>query len=215
MGEKIKMTKIIFWNVDTQYDFMKPEGRLAISGATNIERNLEYLTRIAAERKIKVVNTADYHNVDSRELSTTPNYTTTFPPHCLAGTKGVEFIDATKPVNPYVIDWKDQSFDPSKLEQHRNIVIYKDEFDAFHPTGAPHTEKVLSQLNPQKAIVYGVATNVCVDFAVRGLLKRGVEVYVPLDAIKELPGLPLEEVLKSWRMKGAILIRTNEISKYF
>ena len=215
MGEKIKMTKIIFWNVDTQYDFMKPEGRLAISGATNIERNLEYLTRIAAERKIKVVNTADYHNVDSRELSTTPNYTTTFPPHCLAGTKGVEFIDATKPVNPYVIDWKDQSFDPSKLEQHRNIVIYKDEFDAFHPTGAPHTEKVLSQLNPQRAIVYGVATNVCVDFAVKGLLQRGVEVYVPLDAIKELPGLPLEEVLKSWRMKGAILIRTNEISKYF
>ena len=211
MGEKIKMTKIIFWNVDTQYDFMKPEGRLAISGATNIERNLEYLTRIAAERKIKVVNTADYHNVDSRELSTTPNYTTTFPPHCLAGTKGVEFIDATKPVNPYVIDWKDQSFDPSKLEQHRNIVIYKDEFDAFHPTGAPHTEKVLSQLNPQRAIVYGVATNVCVDFAVKGLLQRGVEVYVPLDAIKELPGLPLEEVLKSWRMKGAILIRTNEI----
>lgn len=208
------MTRTIFWNVDTQYDFMKPQGKLSIPGATEIEGNLEYLTRIAVARGIKTVNTADYHTAESRELSDTPDYKNTFPPHCLMNTKGAEFIDATKPVNPYVIDWKDPTFDPAKVQKHRNIVLYKDEFDVFHPTGAPHTEKVLNELNPQRAIVYGVATNVCVDFAVRGLLKRGVDVYVPTDAIKELPGLPLEAVLDSWKKEGAVLIKTEEVGKY-
>lgn len=31
----------------------------------------------------------------------------------------------------------------------------------------------------------------CVDAAVRGLVKRGKEVYVVKDAIKELPKIPL------------------------
>jgi len=208
------MTKIIFWNVDTQYDFMKPDGKLAIPGAMEINGNLEYLTSMAAAHDITVVNTADYHTMDSSELSATPDFKTTFPPHCIAGTEGAEFIDATKPVNPYVIDWKDKAFDSKKIQEHRNLVIYKDEFDAFHSTGAPHTEKVLRELCPQRAIVYGVATNVCVDFAVRGLLQRGVEVYVPLDAIKELPGLPLEKVLDTWKKKGARLIRTQEVRRY-
>ena len=208
------MTRTIFWNVDTQYDFMKLDGKLSIPGATEIEGNLEYLTRFAAVHGIKVVNTADYHTLNSRELSDKPDFKTTFPPHCLAGTKGAEFVDATKPVNPYVVDWRDANFDPTELQKHRNIVLYKDEFDVFHPAGAPHTEKALNELNPQKAIVYGVATNVCVDFAVRGLLKRGVDVYVPTDAIKELPGLPLEKVLDSWKKEGAVLIKTTEVAKY-
>src|SRR3989344_4668526 len=167
--------KTIFWNVDTQYDFMKPDGKLSIAGATEIEGNLEHLTSLAASRGIKVVNTADYHHTNSRELSATPDYKTTFPAHCLEKTPGAEFIDATKPENPYVIHWMgmDEGHwkwpippDPAKIKEHRNIVLYKDEFDAFHPTGAPYTDKVLQVLTPQRAIVYGVATNVCVDFAV-------------------------------------------------
>lgn len=62
--------------------------------------------------------------------------------------------------------------------------------------------------------MYGVATNVCVDFAVKGLLQRGLQVYVPTDAIKELPGLPLEKVLESWKNEGVQLIRTDEVLKY-
>ena len=217
------MTKTIFWNVDTQYDFMKPDGKLSIPGAMEIEGNLEYLTALAAGRGITVVNTADYHSRYSREISETPDFKTTFPPHCLEGTLGAEFIEATKPVGPYTIPWlgMDEGYwkepippDPAKIQKHRNIVIYKDEFDAFHPTGAPYTDKVLQLLAPQRAIVYGVATNVCVDFAVKGLLQRGVVVYVPTDAIKELPNLPLEEVLDSWKQLGATLIKTNEVSKY-
>ncbi len=213
------MTTTIFWNVDTQYDFMRDDeeyhGKLVIPGARKIEGNLERLTALAAERELRVVNTADWHRRSSPEISETPDFRTTYPLHCLQGTKGAEYVPATRPENPFVINWMDAIIDPRKLQEgvqkHRSIVLYKDEFDVFHFRGGPHTDKILEILQPDRAIVYGVATNVCVDFAVRGLRKRGVEVYVPTDAIKELPHLPLSETLERWRAEGVHLITTADV----
>jgi len=205
--------KTIFWNVDTQYDFMRDDenykGKLAIPGAKAIERNLERLTELAAENEIVVVNTADWHIVESEELSEEPDFAKTFPEHCMKNTKGAEYVPATNPESPYAIDWKQEQLDKARVLQTRNLVLYKDKFDVF--TGTPHAEEVVKLLAPERAIVYGVATNVCVDCAVRGLLERKVQVYVPTDAIKELPNLPLP--YENWQRKGAILTTTDEIYK--
>jgi len=205
--------KTIFWNVDTQYDFMRDDeaykGRLAIPGAKAIEGNLEKLTAIAKQLGIKVINTADWHTIESEELSTNPDFTKTFPQHCMQDTKGAQFVPATNPENPYLIDWKQEQFDKEKVLQTRNIILYKDKFDIF--TGTPHSDKVVELIRPEKVVVYGVATNVCVDCAVKGLLERKVQVYVPTDAIKELPNLPLP--YENWQRKGAILTRTDDIYK--
>jgi nicotinamidase/pyrazinamidase len=212
--------KTIFWNVDTQYDFMRNDqghrGTLAIPGAIDIEPNLERLTKMADAAGIVVVNSADYHTMHSREISETPDFKTTFPAHCLRDTRGAEYVPATRPEDPYIIDWRDAGFDRKELREHRNIIILKDEFDVFHPTAAPHTKKVLDILRPDRVIVYGVATNVCVDYAVKGLLnfRKGTEVYVVTDAIKELPTLPLEQTLDVWRDAGARFIKTEEVGKY-
>jgi len=208
--------KIIFWNVDTQYDFMRNDesfkGKLPVPNAREIEGNLEKLTNFAKERKIQVVNTGDWHNSNSKEFSKNPDYKTTFPPHCLIRTKGAEFIPATNPENPYIIDWAAKGLDEDKLKITKDIILYKDAFDIFQ--GNKYSKEVVRIINPYKAIVYGVATNVCVDFAVRGLLAKGVGVYVPLDAIKELPKPPSEKTLNKWKNKGAILATTNQIIEY-
>jgi len=202
--------KTIFWNVDTQYDFMRPDGKLPVKDANLIEPNLKKLTEFAEKNNYQVVNTADWHNSKSEEISDNPNYRTTFPQHCMIRTEGAEFIQATKPKDPYMIDWQDDKIDPYEL-QTRNIVLYKDKFDIF--TGSKHANKVLEILNPDKAVVYGVATNVCVDYAINGLLDRKIKVYIPTDAIKELPNLQLEEILRNWERKGAILTTTEEITR--
>lgn len=212
----MKTIKTIFWNVDTQYDFMRNDdsfqGLLAIPGAREIEGNLELLTNIAREKRIQVVNTADWHNEYSKELSATPDFKTTFPKHCMQWTKGAGWIPATMPLRPFAVYWKTENFDEKRLAGHEgDIVIYKDEFDVF--TGSRHTEKILEIIKPEIAIVYGVATNVCVDYAVRGLLERNVRVYVPTDAIKELPNLPLQETLDDWVQKNAILTTTDAIAQ--
>ncbi|MFH1917238.1 MAG: cysteine hydrolase family protein [Nanoarchaeota archaeon] len=209
--------KTIYWNVDTQFDFMRNDesfsGKLAIPSAREIESNLEKLTKHAAQEDITVVNTADWHTWDSREISDTPDFKETFLPHCIMGSKGAQYIPATKPAKPYTIDWQDKEFYAERVNNTREIVLYKDEFDAFHPTGAPHTDKVIDIINPDRVILYGVATNVCVDFAVRGLLARGKEVYVVKDAIKELPG-DIEPIYAAWEKLGAKFTTTEEVVKH-
>ena len=212
--------KKIFWNVDTQYDFMREKGeyvgKLPVPGAQEIEKKLSELTKYARENKFKIINTADWHNKDSKEFSDNPDYKTTFPSHCIEGTKGAEFVEATRPINSYVIDWKDPNFSEEKLKESMEVILYKDAFNIFegYPE-SPHADKVINIIKPENAVVYGVATNVCVNFAVRGLLERGVNVYVPLDAIKELPKkfpvIPLEQTLNLWKKEGAIFTTVEDI----
>lgn len=206
--------KTIFWNVDTQYDFMRNDesfrGALPVEGARSIEANLEKLTKYARANSIQVVNTADWHTLQSKEISDKPDFETTFPPHCLQGTKGAEYVPATKPNNPYAIEWNAPTIDEKVIAAHKgDVVILKDAFDVF--AGNPHADKIVDILNPDNILVYGVATNVCVNYAVIGLAEKKKRVYVVADAIKELPSFPLDKVLKKWEGKGVKLVSTEEV----
>ena len=57
-----------------------------------------------------------------------------------------------------------------------------------------HTESVLEYLDLDRAVVYGLATDVCVGRAVFGLTERDVEVYLVEDAVK---GIDPEAVQKT------------------
>jgi len=193
--------KIVFLCVDAQNDFMKKDGKLYIQNAEVIHKTIGDLTLMAEENDITVINTADWHNKDSKEISNDPDFIDTFPKHCMADTKGAEFILEANPMNPLVIPY-DQPLDNQKedlLEFASEIIIQKDKFDVFE--GNPHTERILELVNPDVVFVYGVATNVCVDAAVMGLLKRNYNTYVVIDAIKELPNLLNQTVIK-WATNG-------------
>ena len=77
--------QILFWSVDCQKDFMLPSGKLYVKGAEEIVPNLNTLTKLAKECKIKVVSTGDYHTLESKELSDKPDFVNTFPEHCIIG----------------------------------------------------------------------------------------------------------------------------------
>ena len=203
------MKKIIFWNVDTQKDFMNPDGALYVEGAESIKPNLKKLTDFAGEHNIMVVNTADMHNPPDEELSDNPDFINTFPPHCMNGSNGMEFIEETHPscINTSVLSYND-SFNSIDVNAE-NIIIYKNKFDVFK--GNPHTEQFLDLINPDIVIVYGVATNVCVNCAILGLRKRGIEVIVINDAIKELPNLSVIDIYHEWDLKGVGFFTVNKL----
>jgi len=206
-------SSVLFWNVDTQEDFIDSGGKLYVRGAETIRPNLKQLTDLAKEQRIRVINTCDYHFINAEEISENPDFITKFPPHCMAATSGAHFIWETDPELPVIIDWDADlaihlEFDDP--EQFRNIVLRKNAFDVF--AGNPYTEKILEILRPERVFVYGVTTNICVDNAVIGLTDRGIEVFVIKDAIKELPNLPLP--FERWTANGAIMIQLSEIRKY-
>lgn len=205
--------KKLFWNVDTQEDFIDQAGKLYVKGAENIRPTLKQITEFAKTEGIRVINTCDYHHINSEEISPVPDYATSFPQHCMAGSSGAEFIIETQPESPLLIDWDVElaifaEFDDP--EKFRNIVIRKDAFDVF--AGNPNAEKVVEILHPDQVFVYGVTTNVCVDKAVMGLSKRGIKVYVFMDAIKELPNLPLP--FEAWKEAGIGMIAFADVRKY-
>lgn len=204
---------ILFWNVDTQIDFMSVSGKLYVADAEQIQPILKQITSFAKGNNIQVVNTADFHYNNSKELSLTPDFITTFPPHCMANTPGAEYVNETIPEAPFSDVLWDTNYPEKEIRNfvtRRNVIIRKDAFDVFE--GNPNTNKILKQIAPKKVFVYGVTTNVCVDCAVIGLVKRNIKVYVIEDAIKELPNIALP--FSNWDQLNIKRISYSEIEKY-
>src|SRR5437764_14301675 len=76
---------VIFWEVDTQADFMLPGGKLYVAGTEKLLANIRRLTDAARIRKVFLVSHGSFHtNYD-------PAFKT-FPPHCVQGTPGANFV---------------------------------------------------------------------------------------------------------------------------
>ena len=202
----------LFWNVDTQYDFVSPRGKLYVRDAELLKPVWAKLGNLAKDKSIRMIQTADFHNSDSAELDSNPDYITTFPLHCMAGTRGAEFVEESKPENPIIIDWDKKYNNIADIvigNQNRSIVIRKDVFDVFK--GNSNTELILDFLKPKVVVVYGVTTNVCVNDVVLGLSERVDTVFVIEDAIKELPNIPLP--FDNWNKLGVEMIQMKELEK--
>lgn len=207
--------KILFMCIDAQKDFINNNGALYVKGAEEIKLNLRILTELANKYGITIINTGDYHNDLSEELSDNPDFKNTFPKHCIMGTIGSEFVDE---VMPRMID---RTFytapnyakitNSNSIVGAKSIIIYKDSFDVFKDSTC--AKDIIEFLSPDMVIVYGVATNVCVNYAVQGLISKGRRVTVVVDAIKELPDLPIVDIIHDWKSKGVKLVATDDIEK--
>lgn len=212
MPGRLILPRTVFWNVDTANDFMLENGKLYVPRAVEIIPALKLVTAKASAYNARQINQADLHDPDSPEISATPNWVSTFPAHCLRGTKGAEFIPETKPEDAYVLDWKDKSLDERLVLTHRNIVLTKDHVNVFDKErGSPHVERVLELLRPCAAMVYGVATNVCVDKVVTNLLDRGITMYVVQDATRALPG---PDPIPGWLRREVKIVESKTLDQY-
>lgn len=207
------MSKIIFWDVDTQVDFMKSDGKLYVPEAEEIIPNLEKLIKHARHENIPIFGSVDYHSMEDSEIHKSDfNYKNTFPPHCLAGTIGQEKIEATKPLNPLWIDIK--KYPDSKLKsmlyEHKGeVIIRKQHFDVFTN---PNTETILNIVKPNIIVVFGVALDVCNAHAINGFIKRGgVEIFLVTDGVKSINKEKSDQLISEWKGKGVKMITTNEI----
>lgn len=188
----------VLFNIDTQFDFIDPEGKLYVDGSEKIKPILANITEFGEQNKIRVINTMDWHYEDSEELSDTPDFAETFPPHCMADSKGVEFIDETNPDDPYIIDWS-INLGLKHLPPVRNIVIRKDKFDVFE--GNPNTNRIVEILKKDgidTVVIYGVTSDICVSFAINGLLERGLKVILVKDATNPLNKESFDNLLEFW-----------------
>jgi nicotinamidase/pyrazinamidase len=206
-------SRIIFWDVDTQVDFMHPDGKLYVPDAATLVPNLQALTDRAHAEGIRIVASADDHVRGHRELSASPDFRETFPEHCLRDTPGQAKIPETRLREPLVIE--PDAEDPARLADRvrahpGDILFHKHWFDVF--TNA-NVLPVLAVLDPRHIILYGVAQDVCDRYAIEGLLahRPTARLHVVRDAMKPIDPAAGERLLRRWSDQGVHIVETYDI----
>lgn len=98
---------------------------------------------------VELIYLCDSHKKDDLEFEM-------FPAHCIEGTKEVEIIDELVPFS--------------------GTIIKKTRYSGFFKT---NLDEILQQLEPEKIVVAGVCTDICVMYTVADLRNRdyNVEIY--------------------------------------
>ena len=205
------MSGTLFWDVDTQHDFIYPDGKLYVPGAEAIVPTLAALTEYAQARRIRIVASADDHVEGHRELSAEPDFLTTFPDHCMRGTPGQAKIAATALRDPLVIEPEAQPGIAERVRSHAgDLLFHKHWFDVFTNANVP---AVLEVLRPRRIVLYGVATDVCDRYAIEGLLERApqAELEFVVDAARAIHPDAVDDLLEGWRRRGVRMVTAAEI----
>lgn len=224
------MTKTIFYDVDTQNDFMNKDGGLYVPGAESIKGNLELLTKTAVEGGIPVFGSVDLHfgTSDYRHREgELIKHGGPFPEHCIADTEGQKKIKETLHEAlellylEHNLDWDANVLSRKELERKlteflsgvrpnsgRGVFFEKQNYDV---STNPYFERALNIIKPEVAFVYGVATDYCVKAAVKGLVNNGVKVYVVTDAISGITKEGVNSTLEEFKSLGVKFITTKEV----
>ena len=200
---------MILWDVDTQVDFMLPEGKLYVPGAEETAAAMARLVAAAREAGIVHVASADDHELNDPEISYDPDFRNTYPPHCLRGTPGAEKVPETQQSDPLPLSLVPfpPGLVPGLIEGRRELLLLKKTFDVFTN---PNTEALLDALDPDEILLFGVATDICDDAAIRGFLRRGLRVRFVEDAARGLDDERVAACLAAWREGGVELTTADE-----
>ena len=178
--------KTVFFDVDTQIDFLYPAGALSVPGAESIVGALGALTRYAAAKGLQIISTADAHSEDDPEFKI-------WKPHCVVGTTGQKKTAATL------------------LERSgpAQIIIEKQHLDCFTN---PNLRPLLDEIRPDRYVLYGVVSEVCVQYAAFGLLETGAKVELVTDAIKSLNSAAEEKMIAEFKHRGGTLTTVSAVT---
>ena len=191
----------IFWEVDVQRDFVLPGGKLYVPGAEKLLQNIQRLTDAARQEKVFLVSHGDFHTPNDPEFKI-------FPPHCVKGTAGSELVPEAITDKVARIPNDVDAKLPDDLSRYQQVLLEKQTLDIFQ---SRHADELLQKLGREaEFVVFGVVTEYCVGFAVKGLLDRRRRVAVVRDAIETLKPEEGQKALAEFERLGARVITTDQ-----
>jgi nicotinamidase/pyrazinamidase len=198
----MRSANTILWCVDAQKDFMLPGGKLYVPGAEKLLPKMRRLVDAARSDHVFLVSHGCFHTDDDPEFKT-------FPPHCIKGTPGADFVPEVLTGKYVRIPNNSESALPKDLLQNQQVILEKQTLDIFE---SRHANALLERLNRNaEFVVFGVVTEYCVGLAARGLLKRGRRVAVVGDAIETLSREAGERTISELKTSSAKLVTTDEV----
>jgi len=174
--------KTVFFDIDTQIDFLFPAGALYVPGAERIVPAIATLNRYAAAHNIPLVSTMCAHSENDPEFCD-------WPPHCIVGTTG--------------------QLKPQSTLVPQQIILEKQQLDLFT---SPSLLPLLENLAADEYVVYGVVTEYCVSFAALGLLATGKPVTIVTDAIQSLADEAARSTINRFTERGGRLTTLDQLA---
>jgi nicotinamidase/pyrazinamidase len=191
---------VIFWEVDTQADFMLPDGKLYVPGAEHLLPNIVRLTDQAREGRVLLISHGCIHTEDDPEFAQ-------FPLHCVRDTPGAKFVPHALAEKVITVPNSEDAQLPDDIFAHQQILLEKDTLDIFQSV---HAKDLIDRLDPDAEIfMFGVVTEICVRLAARGLLEEGRRVSVVEDAIATLNPAEGQRAIDELRKLGAKMVTTD------
>jgi nicotinamidase/pyrazinamidase len=189
--------KTVFFDIDTQIDFMYPAGALYVPGAERLLPAIARLNRYAVESGIPLISTADAHRENDDEFRQ-------WPSHCVAGTAGQAKPAATLHEKRKIIP-ADPVAESATAVQY---IVEKRKLDCFTN---PNLPRLLETLGGERYVVYGVVTEFCVRCAAMGLLARGGRVELVEDAVRSLGEDASKKMLAEFTAAGGQLTTVSAV----
>jgi len=152
--ETIDADKTAVIIVDMLNDFVRPNGALPVPGAENLIPNQQRILEKAREEGLFVVYVADHHMPDDEEFDV-------WGAHAVEGTEGAQVIDEI-------------------ASKGNEKVIPKRRYSGFFGTDLDLT---LREHDIEKVIIFGVLTDICVNYTSAGATARGYDAVVVSDAV--------------------------------
>jgi len=183
--------KTVFFDIDTQLDFMTPAGALSVPGAGKLLPAIAALNQWAWAHGVPVISTVDAHAENDAEFRQ-------WPAHCIKGTHGQSKPEQTL--------HRDRVAVPNELSallaDAPQYLLEKQALDCFTNVNLP---ALLDRLDAGRYVVYGVVTEYCVRCAALGLLQTGRRVELVSDAIQSLSGTDARKTVDDFLSAGGHL----------
>ncbi len=184
--------RTVYFDIDTQIDFMYPAGALYVPGA---ERLLPLISRLNQQAEV-VVSTMCAHDENDPEFLE-------WPPHCVLGTTG-----QLKPSSTLLPDRSVVRSVLGEITLARQVILEKQHLDLFTN---PNLRPLLKALQADAYVVYGVVTEYCVSFAALGLLVTGKPVTLLTDAIQSLRDEDAGHTIRDFTAGGGKLATSSKL----
>ncbi|MEU8549607.1 nicotinamidase [Streptomyces roseoverticillatus] len=181
--------------VDVQNDFCEG-GSLAVAGGSDVAAAITDLVGEATAGYRHIVATRDHHIDPGAHFSAEPDYETTWPPHCVAGTEGSGFHPNFAPV--VASGAIDAVFDKG---------AYAAAYSGFEGTDENGVSLAdwLRERGVTEVDVVGIATDHCVRATALDAAREGFSTQVLLDLTAGVAPRTTERALEEMRDAGVEL----------
>jgi nicotinamidase-related amidase len=195
-----KQRRNVLIDIDTQRDFLLADGHACVWNHSEVLAHIRRMMAWARHENIPVISIVEV----------CPGNNHIGASSCIDGTNGQKKVR-------YTLLWSRTSFPADDqnalpldlLRAHRQVVLHKRCVDPFEE---PRIERLLSEIRADEFILIGAGTEDAVEATALGLLHRGKNVSIVVDALGSHDRKEAKLALRKMKAKGARLVAAKTLA---